>query len=297
MRRSQKSLVLVAAALVVSALSACTSTGAPAAQRSAVPAQAGQQQNAAVRQVTPNTASVIATPTVTIRGTALASVTSVRFGTQVVPVKKATSTMVTVTAPAAMDYQPATVELTLLDKDGKTVAAVPNGYRNASAPGVASQMQYALAHWKSYNTSQYGDLNPLGGDCANFASQTLVARGWSMNADWYNHDAAASWSPSWGYVPAFDDYMAQNASKLGLEKLSFSQADRAKVALGDIGVFEWANDGYRDHIEIVDKITHVNGKILISFASHNDDYAFRDLDTTITKQHPGAGGHIWHLTR
>jgi len=247
--------------------------------------------------VTPATASVIRTPTVTISGRQLQSVASVRFGTQTVAVKKSTDSRVTVTAPAAADYQPATVGVTLLNKKGATVATVKGGYRYASASGVAAQMQYALAHWKDYNTSEYGDLNPVGGDCANFASQTLIARGWKMNDDWYNRDAGASWSPSWGYVPAFDDYMAANAKKLGLQKLSFSQADRAKVSLGDIGVFEWANDGYRDHVEIVDKITRVDGKIKISFASHNDDYAFRDLDETITKQHPGAGGHIWHLTR
>lgn len=299
MPRSRKPLVILAATLVVATLTACTSGAGASDQQDAAQRQTGAASVAtpSVRSLKPATASVIRTPTVSIGGTALQNVASVRFGTQTVAVRTATATKVTVTAPAAVDYQPAKVDVTLLDKRGKTVASVAGGYRNVSAPGVASQMQYALAHWKNYNTAQYGDLNPLGGDCANFASQTLVARGWKMTDAWYNRDAAASWSPSWGYVPAFDDYLAQNASTLGLEKLSFGQADRAKVSLGDIGVFEWADDGYRDHIEVVDRITHVNGKILISFASHNDDYAFRDLDMTITKQHPGAGGHIWHLTR
>jgi len=280
-------LLAAVAALAVAALSGC-SGGSPTVDRPAKPA---------VSNVSPATASVVQTRTVTIAGHDLQNVTAVRFGTQTAAVKKATDSRLTVSAPAAAAYQPAKVDVTLLNKKGAAVASKSDAYRYTAGGGIAAQMRYALAHWKDYNTSEYGDLNPVGGDCANFASQTLIARGWTMNDDWYNHDAAASWSPSWGYVPAFDDYFAANASKYGFQKLSFSQADRAKVSLGDIGVFEWANDGYRDHIEVVDKITHVNGTIKISFASHNDDYEYRDLDETITKQHPGAGGHIWHLTR
>ncbi|MGA0567989.1 amidase domain-containing protein [Rathayibacter sp. KR2-224] len=291
-----RAIVIAVLAASVIALTGCTSSGAvkasvqkPASERTpaAAPSVAG---------VSPAEAPVVGQQ-VTITGTDLQNVKTVAFGSTIVPVVSATADKVVADAPAAADYQPATVGLKLISKTGKTVATKPNALEYTATGGVAAQLQYALAHWQNYNTAQYGDLNPDGGDCANFVSQTLIARGWTMNDDWYNHGAAADWSAAWGYVPAMDEYFADNAESLGLQKLSFSQADRAQVALGDIAVFDWDGDGSPDHVEVVDRITKVDGQYKIELASHNDDYAFRDLDETITTQHPGAIGHFWHLTR
>lgn len=249
-----------------------------------------------VSSVSPARASVVGQK-VTITGTGLQDVGSVAFGSMSVHVISATPGKIVAQAPAAADYQPATVGLKLISRAGKTLAVKPRALEYTAPGGVAAQLEYALAHWQNYNTAEYGDLNPDGGDCANFVSQTLIARGWTMNDDWYNNDAGEDWSSAWGYVPDMDDYFADNAASLGLEKLGFSQADRAKVALGDIAVFDWDGDGTPDHVEIVDRITKVNGQYKIELASHNDDYAFRDLDETITTEHPGATGHFWHLTR
>ncbi|MEO7018517.1 MAG: amidase domain-containing protein, partial [Leifsonia sp.] len=100
------------------------------------------------------------------------------------------------------------------------------GTTQAAAANTAMQLAYAMAHWNAYNTAEYGDLNPVGGDCANFVSQTLIARGWKMNSQWYNHHAAADWSPAWGYVPAMNSYFRVNAAQLGLTKYSFDQRDK-----------------------------------------------------------------------
>lgn len=268
------------------------------------PAQSATRRAAATAPVTPTVSAVNPTQTsvlgqkVVIHGTDLQHVDKVVFGSTAVDVTSVTPTKVVATAPAAADYQPAAVSLSLLGANGKVLAKQPDALQYSASGGVAAQMTYALAHWNNYNTAQYGNLNPQGGDCANFVSQTLIARGWTMNDDWYNHDAAADWSPAWGYVPSMDQYFSDNASALGLEKLDFaSQADRAKVALGDVAIFFWGDDTSPDHTQVVDKIDVVDGQYKISMASHNDDYAYRDLDTTITTQHPGSTGHFWHLTR
>lgn len=285
-------LALAAALSTVLVLTGCSAgPSSEAAAKDATTADAGTSATLAAA-----TGSVTGGASVTIKGDGLEKVASVSFGGAVAPVAKASNGQkVVVKSPAAANYQPASVKVTLLDKAGKPVAAVAKPYTYTAQTPVAKQLAYALSHWKNYNTAEYGDLNSVGGDCANFVSQTLIARGWKMNDTWYNHDAAASWSPQWGYVPAMDDYFAANAKTLGLVRLSSDQRD--KVALGDIGIFDWEGDGDRDHVEVVTAINHVDGKITIEFASHNDDYDYRDLDTTLTVQHPGGAMHFWHLTK
>jgi hypothetical protein len=277
-------------------LTGCAPQAAPAARRSVAPS-ASPSVTPTVSVVAPTQTSVLGQQ-ITIHGAGLNDVKQVVFGSTTVDVTSSSSHKVVALAPAAADYQPAAVSVSLLNSDGEVIAAKPDALQYSVSGGTAAQMAYALAHWQKYNTAQYGDLNPVGGDCANFVSQTLVARGWKMNDFWYNHDAAASWSPPWGYVPAMDDYFEKNAKTLGLQKLDFaSQADRARVALGDVAIFFWGENTSPDHTQVVDKIEFVDGTYKISMASHNDDYAFRDLDTTITTQHPGSTGHFWHLPR
>ncbi|WP_308467113.1 amidase domain-containing protein [Rathayibacter soli] len=293
-RRRRHAAIVVFSTAVALALVGCTAApdaghtaGSPATTAVATPA---------VASVSSAVASVVEQQTVTITGRALGKVKTVQFGSQAAEITgKRTADKLTVTAPAAANYQPTIVPVTLLDGQGKPIATKPAAYAYTASSGVAKQLEYALTYWKSYNTAEYGDLNPVGGDCANFVSQTLVARGWTMNDEWYNHDAAGDWSPAWGYVPAMDDYFASNAASLGLQEFNFDQ--RSQIAVGDIVVFEWNGDTSPDHVQVVTKVTNVNGTIKIEMASHNDDYDFRDLDNEITVEHPGATGHFWHLTR
>jgi hypothetical protein len=163
---------------------------------------------------------------------------------------------------------------------------------------IQKQLSYAMKHWNHYNTKIYGDLNPVGGDCANFVSQTLIARGWKMNDTWYNHDAAASWSPAWGYVPAMNDYFTANAKSLGLTEYPLNK--RSKIAVGDIVMFDWDDDGSFDHVEIVSKVvdTTVDGKkhVDIKMAGHNKDTKYRDVDYVLDKEYDNATGHFWHIS-
>ena len=162
----------------------------------------------------------------------------------------------------------------------------------ASTPAIQAQLDYALAHWNNYNTEQFGDLNPVGGDCQNFVSQSLLVRGWTMDADWYSEDAGEDWSAAWGYVPAFDEYLREHPERGATEA---SLDERSTIKIGDVVMFDWEGNGVLDHVQIVSSITVVNGETKIGMAGHNADTDFRDLDTTITVDHPGATAYFWRI--
>ena len=174
-------------------------------------------------------------------------------------------------------------------------ATVETGTTQSAADNTAKQLAYAMAHWNDYNTTEYGDLNPVGGDCANFVSQTLIARGWKMNSEWFNHNAAAQWSPAWGYVPAMDNYLRANAAQLGITQYPLDRRDKVKV--GDIVMFDWDDNSSLDHVQIVSAIEKIGTTIRIKMVGHNVDTDYRDLDKTITIDHPGAVGHFWELSK
>jgi len=184
-----------------------------------------------------------------------------------------------------------------------TPSHAPTPTAPASAPLSAAQQRqvtYALTYWNNYNSGVYGNDNPNGGDCANFVSQTLIQRGWKMDAAWYNHGQNAM-SGAWAYVPSMRNYFIANKARLGLEQLG--DADRAKFAAGDVVIFWWQNaDGSYsagpDHVQVIDRLTTgADGKVKVEMASHNNDAQYRDLDNEITVEHPGAKYEVWHLTK
>ncbi|HUB93914.1 MAG TPA: amidase domain-containing protein [Verrucomicrobiae bacterium] len=171
-------------------------------------------------------------------------------------------------------------------------------FHTALETGVAAQLAYAIAHWDDTDNATYGNLDSVGGDCANFVSQTLIARGWKMDSQWYDY-GPNDWSAAWGYVPSLDDYLSSNSSKFGLQYLTASQ--RSQYAVGDIVVFSWEGtpnaNTQQDHVEMISQITNQNGQISVKLASHNNYGLYRDLDEQITVEHPGATFHVWHLTQ
>jgi hypothetical protein len=246
-----------------------------------------------ITSVTPATGS-ISGATVTIAGTNLADVKTVDIGGQAAIVEDATDSKLVAVVPAAANFQPATVAVSVTTDKGKSVAS-ENAFSYQVQTPVDKQLNYALTYWKTYNSGEWGDLNSVGGDCANFVSQTLIARGWTQTAAWYNKDAAAKWSPSWGYVPSMDNYFRANAASLGLTQYPLDQRDKIKV--GDIVMFDWNDNDSLDHVQIVSAVQNVDGKISIEMAGHNEDSDYRDLDETITVDHPGAIGHFWSLSK
>ncbi|WP_353828470.1 amidase domain-containing protein [Agromyces sp. SYSU T0242] len=159
-----------------------------------------------------------------------------------------------------------------------------------SDPDVLAQLDYVLAYWSEYNDEEWGVLE--GNDCVNFASQSLVARGWAEGADWYHHGDPYESSPSWRSSTAFRTWLAGHP-ELATE---LDDDERDEVRLGDIVQFDWDDSGDRDHTGVVTRIERGDdGEVRIAFAGHTKDSAYRDVDRAITVEHPGADVHYWRL--
>ncbi|MEV8252849.1 amidase domain-containing protein [Rhodoglobus sp. NPDC076762] len=289
--------VAAAAVGVVAAVTAFVLLAAPVTP---TPAASEQPEAAVVVEATPQVQAISAVggtlvggESIEITGEALDDVTAVNFGgIPATNVVVANSETLTATVPSVLDFQPATVVVEVMADAEVVPSATPLEYTYAASTPVDVQMQYLLAHWQDYNVAEYGNLNPVGGDCANFASQSLLKRGWTMTSEWFNYDAAADWSGAWGYVPTMENWLLSNP-ELGATQLSFDQRDQAKV--GDLVVFDWNDNDYLDHIQVVSGVSTVDGVTTIKMVGHNLDTNYRDLDETITVDHPGATGHFWSI--
>jgi len=196
-------------------------------------------------------------------------------------------------AGATQDSATATATPTAPAVPDPSTAVATTTLAYAAITDVDRQLEYAMAHWKDYNLAEYGTMNPIGGDCANYVSQTLVARGWQQRSDWYNRSAGAEHSATWTYCPSMDPWLTAHAAEFGLTRRSLDERDKVKV--GDIVFYDWNDNASPDHTTIVSEVfTEPDGTIRIKSASHNQDGPYRDLDEMITVQHPG--GTAWFHT-
>jgi len=155
------------------------------------------------------------------------------------------------------------------------------------SPAVDAQLDYVAKHWSDRNIAEYGSLDDT--DCVNFASQSLVARGWPQSDEWW-HSAAGgvhSYSPAWISSGAMADWFSGHPELA--ESVDDSQRD--EVALGDLVQFDWDSNGAVDHTGIVNRIDGSN----IFYASHSNDRESQSVDVAIERD--GRGGTIsyWHL--
>ncbi|TDW30337.1 amidase domain-containing protein [Cryobacterium psychrophilum] len=161
-----------------------------------------------------------------------------------------------------------------------------------STPAVQAQLDYALAHWDkgNYNTAEYGVLGI--NDCVNFASQTLIARGWQMDATWNSprDGDAYSASAAWRSSTALMHYLAGSGKVTAL-----TDDQRDQVKLGDIVQFDWDNSGDRDHTGVVSRIEGSGDDIVIYYAGHTEDSDYRSVDFAITERHPGGTAYYWSV--
>lgn len=284
---------------VLATLTACTGGGgSPAASTAPAATGAGSSNGSATAAAKPSgalsaeTGGVTGGETITITGSGLAQADGVRFGTeQGAAFQSVDDATIRVQVPASVDYQPAAVPVTVVDGDTTVTTAGEYSYELRS--GVDKQMQYLFAHWDDYNTKDWGDMNPVGGDCANFTSQGLIARGWEQRDDWFSRDQSATRSESWGYTPSMDAWFEQNAKELGAKRLGMDQLDQLKV--GDVGMFDWEPNDSPNHVMTVSKVEQRDGKTKVFFVSHNEDGDYRDLDTVLGSQHPDGTAWFWSL--
>jgi hypothetical protein len=244
----------------------------------------------------PATGSVSGGDTITITGVSLDTVTEVTFGgQQATAVTVVSATELAVVVPRAAEYQVGTAPITVL-VDGEPLPTETDLlFEWQLLSPVDRQLSYAFQHWDrpDYNLAGYGTFNPVGGDCANFVNQTLIARGWEMTTTWHNRNAGAQWTSSWILVQALDNWLRTNATTLGIQELSIEQRDQVKI--GDIVMFDWNLNNTLDHTQIVSDVEVVDGKTVIKMVGHNTDSDWRDFDDTITVDHPGAEAYFWSV--
>ncbi len=224
----------------------------------------------------------------TITGTDLAGTTAVTFGTTAAPITAAKADSVTVTAPASANYVVGSVPVSVTGATGTALA-----YDYQVVTPIDKQMTYLMKYWTTRNLAKYGEIGD--NDCVNFTSQSLIARGWTMDDDWWhnqdggtNHYANA-WASSTAMMHYFED-RPEMATAL-------TDQQRDKVAIGDIVQFDWDNSGDRDHTGVVTRIEGSGAATKIYFAGHTLDSDFRSVDTAITTDHPGATAYYWHLLK
>jgi len=291
--QNRRSPLFGAAVVVVGAilLSGCAPQAEPAAENAPVVAEAGQ-----VDAISPAAGSLVSGGVVTISGENLDDVTRVTFdGVGATDVTVVSDTEVTAVVPVAAEYVPAVQRVDVYAGNDLVESDAPVTYSRESLTPVDAQLQYAFAHWstETYNLATYGEFNSVGGDCMNFVSQTLIARGIPMTAGW-SFTSPTKYTGSWIYTPSFENYLLASP-ELGFTRLTAEQRDQAEV--GDIVVFDWNSNDSADHIQIISDIRVVDGKQQILMVGHNLDSNWRDFDTTITVDHPGALAWFWKVPK
>ncbi|TDS79684.1 amidase domain-containing protein [Amnibacterium kyonggiense] len=168
--------------------------------------------------------------------------------------------------PNAADYQPKIAAITLTAKSDPTPRATGFTFQYKVANALDRQMAYAFANWNAYSNSTFGYLS--GNDCANFASQTLLARGWKRSPQWFNY-GAGDWSGTWVSSTALSSWLSKRPDLA--TRLVYSQRDA--VVVGDIVQFRWPGHpkSYSswDHTAIVSKVVVLpNGRHDIYYVAH-----------------------------
>jgi len=247
---------------------------------------------------------------VTLTGVDLDTVASVTFGANAGTVLTATETTITIETPASTDYGPGVVPVELLNAVGTPIivtespapdasavpAATPAPAASAAAepltfnyvpdPRITAQMDYVNAHWNSYNYAEYGNLS--GTDCVNFASQSLIERGWTMDAEWSFDKATSFYSPAWASSTAFAAYLTAHPERA--TPLTDEQRDQVKV--GDVVQFDWDRSGDRDHTGIVSSVTKTDAGITITYAGHTVNTIENSVDDSLAN----SGGTVSYFS-
>jgi len=156
-----------------------------------------------------------------------------------------------------------------------------------ASPAIRAQLDYVAKHWSDRNVEEYGSLDDT--DCVNFASQSLIARGWPQSDEWWHSNAGGvhSYSHAWISSGAMAGWLSGHPELA--ERVDDSRRD--VVSLGDIVQFDWDANGAVDHTGIVNRVDDSG----IYYASHSNDRESQSVDVAIERD--GRGGTIsyWHL--
>ncbi|MGE5581956.1 MAG: amidase domain-containing protein [Bacillota bacterium] len=128
-------------------------------------------------------------------------------------------------------------------------------------------VDYALK-WALQNNPQYYDFSSIGGDCTNFASQTVYAGSGVMNYTpvygWYYINANDK-SPSWTGVNFFYQFLMNNRGKGPFAR----EVGIEGIQPGDIIQLSFENSRIFQHSLVVTKITGPNNPANIWISTHS----------------------------
>jgi hypothetical protein len=145
---------------------------------------------------------------------------------------------------------------------------------------VKKQLDFVDKRWNTRENSEYMYIKQ--NDCANFASQTLAARGFQQSWAWAQIDQLPT--AAWVRATELNSYLR---SLPGVKRLSDGQRDRVK--LGDLVFFDWDRSGDSDHVGVVNLIQkQADGTIKIFYAGHTSHKHYRSVDWAIQVFHPNA---------
>jgi hypothetical protein len=168
--------------------------------------------------------------------------------------------------PNAIDYQPKVASITLTARSDKTARPTGLTFQYKVANKIDRQMAYAFKNWNDYSSRTFGYLS--GSDCANFVSQTLLARGWKRTAQWFNY-GAGKWSGTWVSSTALSTWLKKRTDLA--THLTYAQRDA--VVVGDVVQFRWPGHTAKytswDHTAVVSKVVVLpNGRHDIYYVAH-----------------------------
>lgn len=275
---------MLAAAATALALTACTGATLDAAARLV------GLDPVHVETISATEGSLAGGETVEITGTGLSDVTAIEVGGADARLLTQSNDTVTFAVPHSETYvNGETVTVAVEDSLG-TAARFEYTYRTLTP--VDRQLEYAFAHWDSYNTAYFGDFNAWGGDCQNFVSQTLVARGWAVTDEWFN-EAQEDWAPAFVHVPSFDEWLAEHP-EYGAVRMGLDRIDDVKI--GDVVLFDWEGDGSLDHAQVVSSVRTVDGETEVAMVGHNLDSTYRTIEEALASQgHANAQVVFWSI--
>jgi Putative amidase domain/Fibronectin type III domain len=168
------------------------------------------------------------------------------------------------------------------------VTATPPAVSTAS---VAQRTEYnfVAANWKSRAVNAFGYYPAT--DCANWASQALLRRGFLQTAKWHGrtsrlHGASMAWISS----TKLHDYLLATGKVTLL-----TDAQRSLVQVGDIVQFDWWNTGMQEHTGIVSAIIPSADGLKIYYASHTAQGMWWSVDRSIHVVYPGATVSYLHV--
>lgn len=142
--------------------------------------------------------------------------------------------------------------------------------------------RFIAKSWNSRTNPKYGYYP--GVNCANWASQSLLLRGFKTDSRWHPRQSRTiGASMAWISSTRLRNYLVE---RKGVTELTDQQRDQVKV--GDLVQFDWWNKGSKEHTGIVSYIEQTSLGIKIYYASHTAHGEYWSVDRSIRVSYPGA---------